>query len=89
MLDNTVDVNKGKAARKMKDLMVKNATKNHKPLKPLSVGDLCYRRHFYRKRTVRIESLCEVIEICRSRKSYYIKYLETERIYLKNCLWIK
>ena len=49
--DDTVDVNKGKAAREMKDLVVKNATKNHKPLKPLSVGDLCYRRYFDRKRT--------------------------------------
>ena len=65
-LDDTVDINKGKAAREMNDLVIKNATKNHKPLKPLSVGDLCYRRHFDGKKTLRIESLCEVIEVCKS-----------------------
>ena len=79
-----MDVNKGKAAREMKDLLVKNSTKNHKPLKPLSVGDLCYRRHFDGKKTLRIESLCKVIEVCKSGKSYYIRDLETERIYLRN-----
>ena len=57
MLDNTMDVNKGKAAREMKDLLVKNSTKNHKPLKPLSVGDLCCRRHFDGKKILIIESL--------------------------------
>ena len=85
-LDDTMDLNKGKAAREMKDLLVKNSTKNHKPLKPLSVGDLCYRRHFDGKRTVRVESLCEVIKIHRSGKSYYIKDLEIETIYLRNRL---
>ena len=84
-LDNTVDVNKGKAAREMKDMLTKNCTKNHKPLKPLSVGDMHYRRHFYGKKTLRIESLCEVIEVRKSRESYYIRDLKTEMIYLKNC----
>ena len=45
-LDDTVDIDKGKAARELKDMVVKNATKIHKPLKLLNVGDLCYRRHF-------------------------------------------
>ena len=88
-LDDTIDVNKGKLARELKDIVIKNATKNHKPLKPLNVGDLCYRRHFDRKKTLRIESLCEVIEVRKSGESYYIKDLETERIYLRNCLWIE
>ena len=35
-LDDTVDVDKGKAARELKDMVVKNATKTHKPLKPLN-----------------------------------------------------
>ena len=84
-MDDTININKGKAAREMKDLVVKN----HKPLKPLSIGDLCYRGHFDGKKTLRIESLCEVIEICKSGESYYIRDLETERIYLRNCSWIE
>ena len=76
-LEYTVDVNKGKAAREIKDLLVKNTTKNHKPLKPLSIGDLCYRRHFDRKKTPRIEILCKIIEVRKSRESYYIRDLET------------
>ena len=85
ILDNTVDIKKGKAAREMKDLVVENSTKNHKPLKPISVGNLCYRRHFDGKKILRIESLCKVIEVCKSIESYYIRDLETERIYLRNC----
>ena len=75
-LENTVDVNKSKAAREMRYLVVKNAPKNHKPHKPFRVGELCYKRHFDRKRTVRIESLCVIIKIRRSRESYYIMDLE-------------
>ena len=88
-LDNTIDINKGKAAREMKDLVVKNATKSHKPLKALSIGDLCYRRYFDGKKTLRIESLCEVIVVRKMGESFYIRDLETERIYLRNCLCIK
>ena len=57
LLDGTVDINKDKAAREMEELVVKNATKNHKPLKPLNVEDLCYRRHFDGNKTLRIESM--------------------------------
>ena len=71
------------------DLVVKNTNKNHKPLKPLSVGDLCYRRHFDWKKTLRIESLCEDLEVCKSGESYYIRDLDTERIYLRNNSWIE
>ena len=42
-INNTVDVEKGKAKRELKDMVVKNASKTHKPLKPLNIGDLCYR----------------------------------------------
>ena len=37
----------------------------------------------------RIESLCEVIEVRKNGESYYIKDLTTDRIYLRNRLWIK
>ena len=70
-------------------MVVKNATQTHKPIKPLQVGDLCYRRHFDGKKTLRIESLCEVIEVCKSGESYYIKDLTTDRVYLRNRSWIE
>ena len=41
-LDDTVNVKKGKAKSELKDLVVKNATKTHKPVRQLQVGDLCY-----------------------------------------------
>ena len=69
--------------------MVKNKTTNHKPLKPLSVGYLCYRRHFNGKKTLIIESLCEVIKVWKSGESYYIRDLESDRIYLRNRSWIQ
>ena len=31
-IDDTVDVEKGKAKRELKDMVVKNATKTHKPI---------------------------------------------------------
>ena len=76
-LDDTVDINKGKAAREIKDLLVKNSTQNHKPLKPLNVGDLCYRLFFDRRKPVRIESLCKVNKVRESRESYYIMDIES------------
>ena len=67
----------------------KKATKTHKPLKPLNVGNLCYRRHFDGKKTLIIESLCEVIEVRKNGESYYIKDLTMDRIYLRNRSWIE
>ena len=87
-LEYIVNVKKGKAAREIKDLLVKKTTKNNKPLKPLNVGDLCYRRHFHGKKTLIIESLCEVIKVRKSGESYYIWDLESDRIYLRNLSWI-
>ena len=84
-LDDTVDVNKGKAVRELKDMVVQNATKTQEPLRPLNLGDLCYRRHFDGKKTLRIESLREVIEVRKNSESYYIRDLTTDRIYLRNC----
>ena len=69
IINDTVDVEKGKAKRELKDMVVKNATKTHKLIKTLQVGDLCYRRHFNGKKTLRIESLCEVIEVHKSGES--------------------
>lgn len=88
-LDDTVDVDKCKEARKQKDMVVKNTTKTHKPLKPLKLGDLCYKRDFDGKKTLRIESLCEVIEVHTNGESYYIWDLTTVKIYLRNGSWIK
>ena len=71
--DDTVDIDKGKATREIKDIVVKNATKTHKPLQPLNVGDLCYKTHFNGKKTLRIENLCEVKEVRKNDESYYIR----------------
>merc|ERR1712089_54076 len=86
-LDDTVNVEKGKVKRELKDLVVKNATKTHKPVRQLQVGDLCYCRHFDGKKTLRIESLCKVIEVRKSGESYYIRDISTNRIYLHNRSW--
>ena len=80
---------KGKAHRELKDLVVKNTTMTQKPVKQLQVGDLCYRRHFDGKKTLRIDSLCEVIEVRNHGESYYIRDISTDRIYLRNCSWIE
>ena len=88
-LDDAVDINKGKAATEMKGLLVKNPSQTHKPLKPLNVGDLCYKRCFDWKKPVRIKSLCEVIVIRKNGESYYIIDLESERVYLRNRMWIE
>ena len=45
-LDDTLDINKGKALREITDMITKNASHTHKPLKALKKGDLCYRREF-------------------------------------------
>ena len=89
-LDDTVDGDKRKATRDLKDLRLeKNATKNHKPLKPLDVRDLCYKSNFDGRNPLRIESLCEVIEVRKNGGSYYIKDLTTDKIYLQNGSWIE
>ena len=41
-IDNTVNVEKGKTKRELKDMVVKSAKKTHRPIKPLQLGDLCY-----------------------------------------------
>ena len=88
-IDDTVDVEKGKAKRELKDMVVKNATKTHKPVRPLQLGDLCYHRHFHGKKTLRIKSLCEVIEVRKSGESYYIRDFTTDLIYCCNLSWIE
>ena len=70
-------------------MVTKNYTRNHSPVRALEVGDLVYRRHFDGKKTLEIDSLCEVIEVRNHGESYYIKDLNTDRIYLWNRAWIK
>ena len=62
-LDETVDVEKGKAHRELTDMVTKNSTRTHKPVCALQLGDLVYRRHFDGKKTLRINSLCKIIEV--------------------------
>ena len=88
-LDDTVDIEQGKAKIELKDLVVKNATKTHKPVRQLQEGDLCYRSHFGGKKTLRIESLCKVTEVRKSGESYYFRDISTDRIYLRNRSWIE
>ena len=82
-------MDKGKAHRELTDLVVKNATRTHKPVRQLQLGDLCYRRHFDGKKTLRIDSLCEVIKVRNHRESYYIRDISTGHIYLRNRSWIE
>ena len=88
-LDNSVDVSKGKASRELTDMITRNTSQTHKPLKALEKGDLCYRRELDRKKMVKINDLCEVIEVRKWGESYYIKDLESERTYLRNRSWIE
>ena len=62
-LEDTIDVDKGKAHRELTDMVVKNATRTHKPVHQLQLGDLVYRRHFDGKKTLRIDSLCKIVEV--------------------------
>ena len=73
-----MDVEKGKAARELTDMITRNKSQTHKPLKALEVGDLCFRREFDGKKLVKIDSVCEVIEERRRNESYYICDLLTE-----------
>ena len=88
-IDETVDVDKGKAHRELTDMVTKNSTRTHKPVRALQLGDLVYHHHFDGKKTLVIDSLCEIIEVRNHGESYYIKDLNTDRIYLRNRSWIK
>ena len=70
-------------------MITRNKSQTHKPLKALEVGDLCFRREFEGKKLVKIDSLCEVIEVRKRNESYYIRDLLTERTYLRNRSWIE
>ena len=84
-----MDVEKGKAAQELTDMITRNKSHTHKPLKALEVGDLCFRREFDGKKLVKIDSLCEVIEVRKRNESYYIHDILTEGTYLRNCKWIE
>ena len=53
------------------------------------MGSLCYRIQLDGKKQTLIESPCEVVQIRQHGESYYIKDLETNRIYLWNRRFIK
>ena len=84
-----MNVDKGKAHRELTDMVTKNSTRTHKPVRQLQLGDLVYRRHFDGKKTLRIDSLCEIIEVRNHRESYYIRDLNNDRIYLRIRSWIE
>merc|ERR1712240_232597 len=71
-LDTSVDVEKGRASRELTDMITRNKSQTHKPLKALEVGNLCYRREFDGKKLVTIDNLCEAIEVRKWNESYYI-----------------
>ena len=45
-INEPVDVDKGKAQRELTDMVTKNSTRTHKPVRALHLGDLVYRCHF-------------------------------------------
>ena len=68
-LDDSVDVNKGKASRELADMITRNTSQTHIPQKALEKGDLCYRREFYGKKLIKVDDLCEVIEVIKRGES--------------------
>ena len=70
-------------------MVTKNSTRTHKLVRQLQLGDLIYRSHFDGKKTLRIDSLCEIIEVRNHGYSYYIRDLNNDRIYLRNRSWIE
>ena len=58
-LDNSMEVEKGKASRELTDMITINSSQTHKPLKALEKGDLCYRREFNGKKHVKNDDLCK------------------------------
>ena len=88
-LDDTVDVEAGKAARERRDLVTKCEKQSTNPLPPLKKGDMCYRIKLDGKRETLIHNPCEVVQIRNHGESYYIRDLETGRIYLSNRKFVK
>ena len=88
-LDDTVDVGEGKAARERKDLITKCKKQSTNPLPPLKKGDMCYRIKLDGKKETLIHNPCEVVQIRNHGESYYVRDLETGRIYLRNRKFIK
>ena len=89
MIDDTIDVKAGKAAREKRDLEVKEKSRTHKPLPKLEIGDLVYRVELDRKGETLIEDPCRVTKIRDHGESYYLMDLKTEKVYLCNIKYIK
>ena len=75
-LDDSVDVEEGKAARERKDLIIKNKKQTHSLLPPLNKGDMCYHIKLDGKKETLIHNPCEVVQVRNHRESYYIQDLE-------------
>ena len=88
-IDTEIDIEKGKAARENVDLITKSIHQVNNPLAPLEVGALCYRYEMDGKHQALINNPCEVLSVRSNGQSYYIRDLETDRIYLRNRKYIR
>ena len=59
------------------------------PQPPLEVGSLCYRIQLDGKKQTLVDQPCEVVAIRKHGESYYIRDIQTNRIYLRNRKYIK
>ena len=60
-LDDSVDLEEGKAAREKRDLVTKRDKQSTKPLPPLKTGDMCYHIKLDSKKQTLIDNPCEVL----------------------------
>ena len=88
-IDREVDIEKGKAVREKADLIAKSKHQVSQPQPPLEVGALCYRYQMDRKHQALVHNPCEVLSVRPNGQSYYIRDLETDRIYLRNRKYIR
>ena len=88
-LDDSINIEEGKAAREKTDLIVKSKHQVSTPQLPLEVGSLCYRIQLDGKKQTLVDRPCEVVSIRKHGESYYIRDIQTNRIYLHNRKYIK
>ena len=88
-IDREVNIEEGKAAREKADLIAKSKHQVNKPQPPLEVGALCYRYKMDGKHEALVDRPCEVLSVRPNGQSYYIRDLETDRIYLRNRKYIR
>ena len=88
-IDDSIDVAEGKAARERTDLITKSRNQTTQPQPPHKVGSLCYRIKLDGKKETLVHNPCEVVSVRKHRESYYIRDLETDRIYLRNRKYLR